>query len=83
MRGSQHFVQLLSSDQKGSNQDMDDNPGQTRYRNSERYVRMENNYQYMKARSVSEYNGGAAPNLDQCHKDQSKIKNYTNHEKYW
>ena len=45
---------------------------------------MENNYQYLKCRSVSDYKGGAGGDrIDRNLKDQSKIRNYKNLESEW
>jgi len=60
---------------------MDSNIQWNRYRDSQRYVNMENNYQYFKCRSKSDYKGGAAGDIeDRNHKDPKRVKNYKNFE---
>lgn len=55
----------------------------SRYRDSERYVKMENNYQYMSCRSAMDYKGGACgDSADRNHK-QGRVKYYKNFEKNW
>lgn len=45
---------------------------------------MDNNYQYMKCRSVVNYKGAAnGDSIDRNHAEQSKIKNFKNYEKHW
>ena len=52
-----------------------------RHRDSQRYVNMENNYQYFKCRSLADYKGGAAGDkIDRNHKQQCKVKYYKNFE---
>ena len=63
---------------------MDSSMRPTRVRDSQRYVNMDNNYQYMKCRSVVNYKGAANGDIiDRNHADQSKIKNFKNYEKQW
>jgi hypothetical protein len=50
---------------------------------SERYVNMENNYQYFSCRALSDCKGGAAGDkIDRNHKGQQNIRNYKNNEKF-
>ena len=45
---------------------------------------MDNNYQYMKCRSIHNYKGGAnGDKIDRDHSDQTRIKNFKNYEKQW
>lgn len=56
----------------------------SRYRDSEKYVLMENNYQYMKCRSQSHNKGGASGDrADRDHKNPDRVKHYQNYEKQW
>jgi hypothetical protein len=48
---------------------------------SQRYVNVEQDYQYFKCRSVSDYKGGAAGDkIDRNHKKSSNVKYYKNFE---
>jgi len=56
---------------------MDAAPHWSRYRDSQRYVDMENNYMYFKCRSVADYKGGAAGDrVDRDHRNPGRVKNY-------
>ena len=49
---------------------MDSNTHVSRMRDSQRYVNMDNNYQYMKCRSLVNYKGGAnGDKIDRDHSD--------------
>jgi hypothetical protein len=48
---------------------------------SERYIRMDNNFNFFKCRSDLEQKGGAnGDRVDRNHKDPEALKNYQNHE---
>lgn len=63
----------------------DDYNYSTRYRDSQRYVDMDNNYQYMVCRNKQSNKGGASGDrVDRDHKYNSEmIKNYVNNEPDW
>ena len=54
----------------------------TRYRDSQRYINVENNYQYLKCRSMINNKGGANGDIaDRDHTNPLRVKNYRNYEK--
>jgi len=54
----------------------------SRYRDSQRYINVENNYQYLKCRSMANNKGGAnGDQADRDHTDPMRVKNYKNYEK--
>jgi dTDP-4-dehydrorhamnose 3,5-epimerase-like enzyme len=64
--------------------EMDDNIGHfTKISDSERYAKMEHNYQFMQARAKTSYKGGAnGDHADrQFHKTNGRLKGYRNYEK--
>lgn len=65
--------------------EFDDNVdgGFTKVSDSERYQKMQNNYQFLQARAKTSYNGGAVGDLaDRAyHKQGQRLKNYRNYEK--